>query len=190
MLSLEERNEKITENIGLVYKMLDLLYDSSLIENTAVNDYDDYYQTGMLGLMRAIESYDESKGVFSTYACICIKNSILTEYRTRFTNKQMLNFFCCQLEPDLEVIEEESPKILADIENISALRQTAARILKGHKRSNQAALGLEVMVKQYMGMTLSDAADALAVSYPKAKRALQYFRTLLKREDLSWTILS
>ena len=102
----------------------------------------------------------------------------------------MLNFFCCQLEPDLEVIEEESPKILADIENISALRQTAARILKGHKRSSQAALGLEVMVKQYMGMTLSDAADALAVSYPKAKRALQYFRTLLKREDLSWTILS
>ena len=86
MLSLEERNEKITENIGLVYKMLDLLYDSSLIENTAVNDYDDYYQTGMLGLMRAIESYDESKGVFSTYACICIKNSILTEYRTRFTS--------------------------------------------------------------------------------------------------------
>lgn len=39
--------------------------------------YDDYAQEGFIGLMRACETFDESKGYqFATYAIICIRNQI------------------------------------------------------------------------------------------------------------------
>lgn len=194
MLNFKERNQKVMENIGLVHKMLDILYNTRRIENTSLYDYDDFYQTGILGLMKAVESYDEGKGTFSTYACTCIKNEILVKYKTQFTDKEKLNFFCSHLEDELDIElifkSKESSRTITDIENISALRQSASKLLKKHKRSHHAKLGFEVMIKQYQGLTIQEAAEELSLSYGTAKRALQYFRTLLKQEDLSWAFLS
>lgn len=52
-------------------------------------DYEDLYQQGMLGLLRAIQSYDETKGAaFSTYAVLWIFQSI-----TRFLAVNSSNFY-------------------------------------------------------------------------------------------------
>ena len=51
-------------------------------------DYNDLYQEGMLGLMNAIEHYNTSKNIlFYTFACVCIKSSIISELRRTFRNK-------------------------------------------------------------------------------------------------------
>lgn len=44
---------------------------------------EDAVQEGMIGLLKAIDTYDESrqKTAFSTYACVCIRNEILMAYR-------------------------------------------------------------------------------------------------------------
>lgn len=42
------------------------------------NDYEDYYQVAVIGLINAVKSYDPSlKITFSTFAYVCIKNEIL-----------------------------------------------------------------------------------------------------------------
>lgn len=45
-------------------------------------EYEDLVQEGSLGLVKACDTYDPSKGFkFSTYACICIRNNILMYLR-------------------------------------------------------------------------------------------------------------
>ena len=65
-------------NIGLVHlvlRQMNLLGDK---------EYDDLVQEGSLGLFKACDTYDPSKGFkFSTYACICIRNNVLMYLRTR-----------------------------------------------------------------------------------------------------------
>lgn len=59
-----ERNKKVEENLRLVSHSLSLL---------KVPWNEDYFQQGVLELIRCVERYDESKGYkFSTYAVKCI----------------------------------------------------------------------------------------------------------------------
>ena len=44
-------------------------------------DMEDVYQEGYLGLIKAAQNYEEDKGSFYNYACICVKSSILSAVR-------------------------------------------------------------------------------------------------------------
>lgn len=63
---------KITDNFGLI---------GSIIKDMKIKilEYDDLFDIGVIGLIKADRSYDENKGIkFSTYATNCIKNEIIT----------------------------------------------------------------------------------------------------------------
>ena len=63
-MTIEERNKRVEENLKLVSHSLALL---------KVQWNEDYFQQGVLELIRCAENYDESKGYkFSTYATKCI----------------------------------------------------------------------------------------------------------------------
>lgn len=63
-MNREERNKRVEENLKLVSHALSLL---------KVPWNEDYFQQGVLELIRCAENYDESKGYkFSTYATKCI----------------------------------------------------------------------------------------------------------------------
>ncbi len=69
----ENLEEIFLENINLVkYVLKRVTYD---------NDYDDLYQAGCIGLLKAINNYDQTKAKFSTYAYKYIINEIKSEYR-------------------------------------------------------------------------------------------------------------
>lgn len=185
MLSIEERNKIVTENTALVHKMLQLLMKSGVVASSIVNDYDDLYQTGVIGLIHAAASYEESKGKFSTYACTCIKNQILLEYRAKLKDKEILNFYFMQCEEDLElnIVEQDTVNKFEDIENTQAICNAAVRIFECHK-GNLAKTGLKVVLLEYKGFSIKDAAKMLCIPYTNAKKASQYFKTLLKKEAL------
>ncbi|MGM9877595.1 MAG: sigma-70 family RNA polymerase sigma factor [Bacilli bacterium] len=51
----------------------------------------DLYQEGLIGLIHAIKTYNESKEVkFYTYACACIKTSIMSSIRQTFRQKSRI----------------------------------------------------------------------------------------------------
>lgn len=71
---MEEYERLIIENEALVYHVLKQMHLYSQLE--------DYYDVGMIGLCKAAKTFDNSKGSkFSTYACICIRNTILMDIR-------------------------------------------------------------------------------------------------------------
>tara|TARA_R100001377_G_C3194757_1_gene112227 strand:+ start:2465 stop:2959 length:495 start_codon:yes stop_codon:yes gene_type:complete len=64
----ELEEELVHKHYGLVvFQALSFLESSH---------FDDYIQAGLIGLLKAIRGHDESKSKFSTFATVCIRNSI------------------------------------------------------------------------------------------------------------------
>ncbi len=71
----ESRNRMIEENIGLVHSIAKRFTGRGV-------DYDDLFQTGCIGLIKAVDNFDESKGYrFSTYAVPVIMGEIRRIFR-------------------------------------------------------------------------------------------------------------
>ena len=71
----EKRDEYIVQNLGLVHSI------SNRFRGRGV-EYDDLYQAGCLGLVKAVDNFDESRGfAFSTYAVPVIMGEIKRLFR-------------------------------------------------------------------------------------------------------------
>ncbi len=69
------RNKMIEENIGLVHSIARRFKGRG-------EEYDDLYQAGCVGLIKAVDNFDESKGfLFSTYAVPVIMGEIRRLFR-------------------------------------------------------------------------------------------------------------
>lgn len=88
-----ELQQLAEDNMNLVYSIIHRYYPNS------VND-EDIIQSGMMGLCYAVNTYDESKSKFSTYAFRCICNAINKEFYSRKKYKNQLSL-------DYDVVGED-----------------------------------------------------------------------------------
>ena len=70
------KQQLIEDNMKLVYSIISKEYPTYLHD-------EDIVQSGMLGLCKAADNWDESKAKFSTYAWKCIRNEINQEFINR-----------------------------------------------------------------------------------------------------------
>ena len=70
------KQKLIEENMNLVYSIVSKEYPTYLHD-------EDIIQSGMLGLCKAADKWDERKSKFSTYAWKCIRNEINQEFINR-----------------------------------------------------------------------------------------------------------
>lgn len=70
-----ERDKKIVDNLGLVHSIAHRFVGRGI-------EYDDLYQAGCYGLIKAVDNFDDSKGFqFSTYAVPVIMGEIKRQFR-------------------------------------------------------------------------------------------------------------
>ena len=70
-----EREEKISENLGLVHSIANRFRGRGV-------DYEDLFKNGCVGMIKAVDNFDESKGfAFSTYAVPVIMGEIKRIFR-------------------------------------------------------------------------------------------------------------
>jgi len=73
---LAARNELIEHNLRLVAHIIKKYYSNS-------NDQDDLISIGTIGLIKAVNTFDSSKGIrLSSYAARCIENEVLMFFRS------------------------------------------------------------------------------------------------------------
>jgi len=78
---MPDRNERISNNLGLARSCVNRYLGKGI-------EYDDLYQTACIGLVKAVDSFDESRGVcFSTYAVPVILGEIRQLFRREGTVK-------------------------------------------------------------------------------------------------------
>lgn len=73
-MNKDERDKLITENMRLVYYLVRKYYPTYI-------GNEDVIQEGMVGLIKAADTWDEEKRSFSTYATNCIINQIRMYFR-------------------------------------------------------------------------------------------------------------
>ncbi|MEG2450171.1 MAG: sigma-70 family RNA polymerase sigma factor [Clostridia bacterium] len=84
--------------------------------NFAGAEYDDIVQIGLLGLLKAVRSFDASfENNFKTYATTCIKNSILDGWRETVSQKNK------PLTDGLSILQADGDNESEDISVIDAL---------------------------------------------------------------------
>lgn len=83
---------------------------NSYIGTLAVSESarEDLLQEGLIGLLKAVRTYDEGKAKFSTYAVSCMKNSIITELR-RY-NRNAAELLSASPFGELEAPDSETPE--------------------------------------------------------------------------------
>ena len=70
-------NMRVEENLNLVHHIIWDKFISNTKSRNGRFEYDDLFQVGSVGLVKAARTYDENGSKFSTYAASCIKNEIL-----------------------------------------------------------------------------------------------------------------
>ena len=102
---ISQRNIIVTQWLGLVLKI------AKTFEYTDNCNFDDYFSSGLEGLIRAVDTFDVSKGVeFSTYATTCITRAII-----RFKQVSVKNQFLSLDVPCCEENDKSAPQDLVDL---------------------------------------------------------------------------
>ncbi len=98
------RDELISHNLRLVAHVIKKYYSS-------YSDQDDLISIGTIGLIKGINSYDQSKGTkLATYAARCIENEILMYFRAKKNKEQYI-----LLGDPIDVDPEGNPLTVMDV---------------------------------------------------------------------------
>lgn len=79
------RDDLILDNVNLIYYVLK--------KSNVYHQLDEYYDICMIGLVKAANTFDESKGyTFSTYGISCIRAELFSYMRKENNNKRKANY--------------------------------------------------------------------------------------------------
>ncbi len=95
--------------------------------------YDDLFQEGLIGLLKAVRSYDGKSSSFATFASLCVRNSIISGMRKY--SVQTAKFVSV---PDFESEEETSPsaeEIHLDSERVRLLYDKVYEALSPYEKT-------------------------------------------------------
>jgi RNA polymerase sigma factor, sigma-70 family len=112
MRTKEEIEKLVEDNISLVDFMLYKHFKTFI--NLYPNLVDDLKQEGAIGLMKAAEQFDETKGAFTTIATFKIKNAMLRFYQ-RYVKRHYNNPKVTIISSDTNITEDENITLLDSI---------------------------------------------------------------------------
>lgn len=112
MRTKEEIEKLVEDNISLVDFMLYKHFKTFI--NLYPNLVDDLKQEGAIGLMKAAEQFDETKGAFTTIATFKIKNAMLRFYQ-RYVKRHYNNQKVTIISSDTNITEDENITLLDSI---------------------------------------------------------------------------
>ncbi|MBR6552970.1 MAG: sigma-70 family RNA polymerase sigma factor [Clostridia bacterium] len=153
------------------YKRLVYWHISHSASFISAADEEDLYQEGLVGLLKAVRTYDGVSSAFATYASSCICHSVISAARRlRKQNGDVVPL------DDTELVSGSSPESdLLDRESISLLYERVFSRLSGYERS---VFELYLSDRSYadiarvMGKTEKSIANAICRIRRKLKKLL------------------
>ena len=156
------------------------------------SDMDDLMQEGMVGLYRAILSYNESAGVkFETFARVCISRQVYNAIKQANNQKnQPLNSSIKiggQGELDNDSDDDENTIVLAlETENPESIAIKKERLQKFYDSINTLLNDKDYQILQFYldGLSYNDIAKKMNLSTKNVDNALTRIRGKLRRENV------
>ena len=133
--------------------------------------YDDLYQEGLIGLLKAVRSYDGKSSSFATFASLCVRNSIISGVR-KYSNQTAKTVTL----PELPSDDETSPSaedVLLDGVRVKTLYKKVYSVLSPFERT---------VFEMYLSdMSYETIAFVTGKSVKSATNAVFRIRTKLKQ---------
>lgn len=165
------------ENTRLVYYLVNKLELQTSLE------YDDIISEGMVGLLKAAQSFDSSKGYrFATYATRCIQNEIFMYLRKLKKHQRVVlasDFVAFENDEELnlyEQMEDSKANFIEDIENKESFDEIVNIIL--NCLSNGEKL---TMLYQMSEITQTQISERLSLSQSYVSRLLKKAKRKIKK---------
>ena len=138
-------------------------------------DKDDLFQEGMIGLIKAIRAFDESKASFKTFASLCIQRQILTAINTdnagknKFLNQSINDFFITD-EDDFSY--ENRCVSLYNPEELY-LAKEKLELLENYVQEILSGMEIAVFKKMEYGYNYLEIADMIGITSKAADNCIQ-----------------
>jgi len=166
-----EQRELVEQNIKLVHYVINKYF--SVKNNNLGLEYDDLFQVGCMGLMKAAEKFNKDKGYkFNTFADTVIKNTIIDYLRS--SKRQ----YVAPVEKQLleQIAQDDNILNCLDKKELLALLESVKENYTGDKRK-----GIEVIEFLILGY------DAKKVSeiYNTTTKNIHRWRYVAKKELLN-----
>ncbi len=141
--------------------------------NVSPHERDDLYQEGLIGLLKAVKSYDYESSSFSTYASVCIKSSIISALRKLNRNSR----FELSANPEIDFTQNIStPSHEASVIQSSVISQGYDAFIHDLSPFERRVFRLYIQGWSYARM-----ANELSKSEKSIDNALTRIKTKLKR---------
>lgn len=139
------RDDLILDNVNLIYYVLKKM---NLYKNA-----DEYYDIGMIGLIKAADTFNESKGyTFSTYGISCIRSELLGYLRRQNSSKRKANYNTVSLE--MSVYKENDGKEITLLDTLPSNDNVEEEIIVNEEK--------ELLIE---ALSILDDKELLVISY-------------------------
>lgn len=139
------RDDLILDNVNLIYYVLKKM---NLYKNA-----DEYYDICMIGLIKAADTFNESKGyTFSTYGISCIRSELLGYLRRQNSSKRKANYNTVSLE--MSVYKENDGKEITLLDTLPSNDNVEEEIIVNEEK--------ELLIE---ALSVLDDKELLVISY-------------------------
>lgn len=139
------RDDLILDNVNLIYYVLKKM---NLYKNA-----DEYYDICMIGLIKAADTFNESKGyTFSTYGISCIRSELLGYLRRQNSSKRKANYNTVSLE--MSVYKENDGKEITLLDTLPSNDNVEEEIIVNEEK--------ELLIE---ALSILDDKESLVISY-------------------------
>ena len=164
-------NMRVEENLNLVHHIIWDKFISNTKSRNGRFEYDDLFQVGSVGLVKAARTYDENGSKFSTYAASCIKNEILNYISLETTQAR-------NKDPMTEEVMHkafDADDSLGEVENSLYISELFENLEKRNARN--LSLKKSIVMLMYQGYKIPEVAKMLKIPEHKVRG---YARSLAK----------
>ena len=177
---LIERNMRLVAHIAKKYQNAD-------------EDMEDLISIGCIGLIKAVDTFDDRKGRLATYACRCIDNELLMMLRGKKKTSREVSLF----EPIgqdkegneihlMDVIEQQQPDILENMELSGNIRRLFGLMEESLTPREKEILTMRYGLNGRREATQNETGTALGISRSYVsrieKKALQKLRRKFEQD--------
>ncbi len=177
---LIERNMRLVAHIAKKYQNSD-------------EDMEDLISIGCIGLIKAVDTFDDRKGRLATYACRCIDNELLMMLRGKKKTSREVSLF----EPIgqdkegneihlMDVIEQQQPDILENMELSGNIRRLFGLMEESLTPREKEILTMRYGLNGRREATQNETGTALGISRSYVsrieKKALQKLRRKFEQD--------
>lgn len=164
------RDEFIVGNLPLVTFVITKYFQNELAR------FDDLCSVGTIALINAVDTYDESKGAFSTYAVVVMRRAVA---RYIASGKSFIS---------IDEVEDISSEI--DIEEEYCNKETVERVRRAISRLNDDEQRRCIELKYFSHMTYREISDKLSIPlgnvHKNIAQGTRRIRKEIEKEGEQW----